>query len=1010
MTQEQWKLAWSLICEVQDLPSAHQDAILSASNAPEAVLEHVRGVLASNEEPEADLPVSLAPANEETVGPYRIVKLLGEGSMGTVYLAQQEKPLQRAVALKIIRPGLRSREVLERFEIERRVLALMDHASIARVYEAGVTQVGNPYFAMEYVPGVSITAYCSERNLLVRQRLELLISACEAIQHAHQKGIIHRDLKPSNVLVAQVDRRPLLKIIDFGVARATRDSGVDTLATQFGSVVGTIAYMSPEQAAYDTRQIDTRSDVYSLGVLAYQLLTGTTPIEDAAIRTSLSNMPALLERVRIEEPDPPSRRAPASGKELVGELDWIVMKALEKDPARRYQTANGFALDLQRYLQGEPVEASPPSNTYRLKKLALRYRSLLATLLAFALVLVAATVVSVRQAVRATQAETLAMVSRDRAVRSEAEAVASRDEARRSEEAAKQERDRAIAAEQRTQVERDRALNERQRADLQAATTKAVSDFLQNDLLRLANTGDQADRGSKTPTRDIKIRDALDRAAAKIGTRFQNQPEVEAEIRNTIGVTYHNLDLLPQAKIQLEAAYRLRRDKLGPLHPATLDTLDGVANVLRGNGSYAEAARLFTETVEGRRRALGPEHRDTLRSMHGLALTLRSQGKTQEAIAQHEKVFELRNRVFGEEDADTMRSLNDLAVANIYDGKSEKGLELAERAHRLRARVLGPEHPDTVVSLQAYGMGLFETGQGEKALQTLLRVRELNEKLRGPEHSITLNSTGAIGNAYVTLRRFDDAAKYFALAADGFTRLYGEKNPSAMNWRGTLGATLIDAGKYDEAIVALRSLLPISIEVRGPDHGETQQLSYSLARGLLAAGHLDEALALASKALEVRIKQRGPGHFTSALFAEIVAQALSRKGNLKEAEALYRRTIDARRAAKGDVSGLEAGLATVLLWQRRYAEAAELAQSALPKDLRWNTLYRRAIFGAALAGEQKFGEAETALLAVYEAMEPQRGRVVATEHHKLEAVRQWIFGLYQAQGKTELAAKWAARR
>jgi serine/threonine protein kinase/tetratricopeptide (TPR) repeat protein len=354
------------------------------------------------------------------IGPYKLLQQIGEGGMGTVYMAEQTEPVQRKVALKLIKPGMDSRQVIARFEAERQALALMDHPHIAKVLDAGTTDSGLPYFVMELVKGVPITKYCDEHHLTPRQRLELFIPVCQAVQHAHQKGIIHRDLKPSNVLVALYDGRPVPKVIDFGVAKATGQKLTErTMYTEFGAIVGTLEYMSPEQAESNQLDIDTRSDIYSLGVLLYELLTGTTPFEKKRLKDA-----ALLEVLRIireDEPQKPSTRLsttdelpsisanrglePNKLSALVrGELDWIVMKALEKDRNRRYETPNGFAVDIQRYLADEPVSACPPSAAYRLRKFARRNKAGLVTASLVAGALLAGTTVSTWQAIRATNA------------------------------------------------------------------------------------------------------------------------------------------------------------------------------------------------------------------------------------------------------------------------------------------------------------------------------------------------------------------------------------------------------------------------------------------------------------------------------------------------------------------------------------------------------------------------------------------------------------------------------
>src|SRR5262245_42514534 len=353
---------------------------------------------ASPDTPAADSPTPprepLA-ATGGAIGPYKLLEVVGEGGMGTVYLAEQQEPIRRLVALKVIKAGMDSKAVLARFEAERQALALMDHPNIAKVLDAGATPSGRPYFAMELVKGIPITRYCDEMRLPPRERLGLFVRVCEAVQHAHQKGVIHRDLKPSNVLIAPYDGQPVPKVIDFGVAKAAGQPLTDkTLFTGLAAVVGTPEYMSPEQAELNNRDVDTRSDVYSLGVLLYELLTGTTPLDRSRVKGA-----ALLEVLRLvreEEPPKPSTRvstaaglpalAASRGLEprtlrglLRGEPDWIVMKALEKDRNRRYETASAFAADVRRYLTDEPVQACPPSAWYRFRKLARRNRRALVT-------------------------------------------------------------------------------------------------------------------------------------------------------------------------------------------------------------------------------------------------------------------------------------------------------------------------------------------------------------------------------------------------------------------------------------------------------------------------------------------------------------------------------------------------------------------------------------------------------------------------------------------------------
>src|SRR5262245_5334767 len=513
-----------------------------------------------------------------SIGPYKVIRQLGEGGMGVVYHAHQTQPLRRDVALKVIKPGMDSRQVLARFESERQALALMDHPHIARVFDAGTTPEGRPYFAMELVDGVPITRYCDSKRMTIDERIALFAPVCQAIQHAHQKGIIHRDIKPSNLLVAEREGKPEAKVIDFGLAKALGQQLTDaTMMTNVGMVVGTLEYMSPEQAELTRQDTDTRSDVYSLGAVLYELLTGTAPLTEAQPETI--GYVDTLQRIREEQPKHPSARVRVSAiaadvaalrrsdvsklrKVLHGDLDWIVMKALEKDRARRYETVNALARDLQRYLAGEAVEAGPPSTAYRLRKLAGRHRFGLAMAATITALLVAGVVVSTWMAVRASRAE---------------------------------------------------------------AEARAVNDFLRDDVLAQASARTQA-RGNTKPDPDLKVRTALDRAAARVEGKFADQPLVEAAIRTTIGRAYNDLGLFNEAEHQLSRALELRRRVLGDRHQDTAASRVALAWAYDRLGAYAKAESLFSEALEIQHRILGDNHVETLRSMNMLAAEYERQG------------------------------------------------------------------------------------------------------------------------------------------------------------------------------------------------------------------------------------------------------------------------------------------------------------------------------------------------------------------------------------------------
>lgn len=434
--------------EPEDWPAFLNEACVDNSELRERVeqLLHSHQALGSIHCHEGNSPTVIVETPGEgagaMIGPYKLLQQIGEGGMGVVYMAEQNAPVRRKVALKIIKPGMDTREVIARFESERQALALMDHPNIARVFDAGATETGRPYFVMELVRGVTFTDYCDQNDLPIHERLELFVTVCHAVQHAHQKGIIHRDIKPSNVLVTLHDGRAVPKVIDFGLAKAIGQQLTDqTLFTQFAQMVGTPLYMSPEQAELTGLDIDTRADIYSLGVMLYELLTGTTPFDSARMKqVAVEEIRRIL---REEDPPSPSTRLSSTAGEtqtavaahrhidpkglsrlVRGELDWIVMKSLEKDRSRRYETANGLSRDLERYLADEAVEACPPSTAYRLRKFVRRNKGKLFTAVLLALALVAGTVVSTWQAIRAGKAEELASdrLAKEQEAREEAEA------------------------------------------------------------------------------------------------------------------------------------------------------------------------------------------------------------------------------------------------------------------------------------------------------------------------------------------------------------------------------------------------------------------------------------------------------------------------------------------------------------------------------------------------------------------------------------------------------------
>jgi eukaryotic-like serine/threonine-protein kinase len=694
-----------------------------------------QGATAASAENEEDQEQRKASSDTPTnavggcIGPYKLMQKLGEGGMGTVWVAEQQHPVKRRVAVKVIKPGLDSTQILRRFEAERQSLALMDHASIAKVLDAGATDAGRPYFVMELVQGLPITRYCDELHLSVRERLELFVPVCQAIQHAHQKGIIHRDIKPSNVLICIQDGRPIPKVIDFGLAKALHQRLTDeSIYTEIGAIVGTLEYMSPEQAEMSPLGVDTRGDVYALGVLLYELLTGFTPLDKQRLRQA-----AYSEKVRLikeEVPSKPSTRLTQSqealaglaarrrteparlAKELRGELDWIAMRALEKDRTRRYEAASGLARDVERYLHDEPVEACPPSASYRLMKFVRRNKGLIGALTGLFLLLVAGIVGTSWGLVRADRARHDADQARQAEVEQRQLAEANELKAVAAAAAEKQAKETAMARE---------------------SETRAVLDFVENKVFAAARPQGQ-DGGLG---REVTLRKAVEAALPFVQQSFRQQPLIEARLRMTLGTSFLFLGQAQLAADQFQAARTIYAEHLGPDHPDTLSTMNQLARSYRALGRNADALKLYEETLALRKVRLGPEHPDTLRSMAGVATSYYDLGRHIEALKLNEEALALRKATLGPDHPDTLTSMNNLAGSYYALGRHAELLKLNEETLALRKAKLGPDHPDTLSSMNNLAISYNDLGRYADALKLFEETLALQKAKMGPDHPET---------------------------------------------------------------------------------------------------------------------------------------------------------------------------------------------------------------------------------------------------------------------------------
>jgi eukaryotic-like serine/threonine-protein kinase len=939
--------------EAEAVSSAGQPALSAAATAGQEKLESTRTLDAGE-------------AAGTMIDRYYLLQKVGEGGMGEVWLAEQREPVRRRVALKLVKAGMNTREVIARFESERQALALMDHPAIAKVFDAGAAPQGAPYFVMEYVAGVPITAFCDNHRLTTRERLELFICVCEGVQHAHQKAIIHRDLKPSNILVTEVGGRPAPKIIDFGLAKAlTQKLTVDTIFTRVGAIIGTPQYMSPEQALSSGEDIDTRTDVYSLGIILYELLAGEPPLELRKIAFQ-----EFLRRLREDEPPKPSTRIRtrdratstdlarkrqteplALARQVRGDLDSIVLKALEKDRARRYGSPSELAADIGRFLRNEPVLAVRPSAMYRARKFARRYRVALATAAAFVAVLIAAAGISILQSMRANR---------------------------------------------------------------EAAVAQAVNDFLQNDLLAQASAANQSGPNTK-PDPHLEVRTALDRAASRIAGKFDRQPEVEAAIRDTIGWTYMDLGLYPEARMQLERALEVQRRALGAEDPRTLDTMHRLGSAADLQGKHGEAEALYSQALEIQRRVLGPEHPDTLKSVSGLALAYYGEGKFPQAEALDRQTLEIRRRVLGPEHHDTLVSMNNLAADYEQQGKYAQAETLDRQVVEIERRVLGPEHPETLGSMNDLAVVYNDEGKYAQAETLDRQVLEIKRRVLGSEHRDTLISMNNLAEVYLLQGNYAQAEALYNQTLEGERRALGTEHPTTLLSTNNLANVYQEEGKYTQAEALYIQTLEIQRRVLGAEHPTTLMSMNNLADVYGAEGKFAQAETLFSKTVAMSRRALGPEKPLTLSFLSDFAAMYQREGKYALAESLEAEVLAGRRQALGsqhpDTMASAADLALADVSLEKFTQSEPLAREALefngkkqPDD--WQRFRAESLLGASLAGQKRYGEAELLLAEGYQGMLARKQRIAVPDWYHLDRAHEWIVQLYLAWGKPAQAAAW----
>ncbi len=766
MHAQRWERVAELYQQASELPPASREAFLLEACAGDHELHREILSLLHQNVTEPGLLESLsmwsAGANiPAAIGAYRILGVIGEGGMGTVYAAEQQDP-RRVVALKVVRAGLAIPEVLRRFKQESEVLARLQHPGIAQIYDAGIAD-GKPYFAMERVRGRLLLEYAAARSLTTAQKLDLAARICDAVQHAHDRGVIHRDLKPGNILV---DDSGQPKVLDFGVARLTDSDAQLTRGTDLGKLVGTLAYMSPEQVAGDPAQVDARSDVYALGLILYELLAGRAPYETGRNATEAMRVICDQDPLPLRDLD----------RKFRGDLDTIARVALEKDKARRYASAADLASDLRRHLAGQPILARPPSAPYLVRKFVQRNRTLTGSLAVIFLVLAGGVVVSVWEASRALRAE---------------------------------------------------------------QTARAVNEFLRDDLLSQASAQSQA-TPSTAPDRDLKVRTALDRAAARIQGKFDSQPEVEAAIRQTIGQAYNELGLYNEAQPQMERAFELRRRVLGAEHEQTLAGMQELGELYLGAGKYAQAEAVLTPLLEIQRRKLGQDHKDTLRALNDLGGVLKMQGKYEPAARVQTEVLESDRRVLGPDHPYTLIALSNLASTNSALGKYAEAAALYQQSVEISKRVMGPDHPATLNCMN--GLAVVYRNQGKYAGAEILtrQVYLARRRVLGEEHHDTLLALYILAGTYIAQDRYTEAEPLLNEGLRTARRVLPD-HPDTQSFLSSLAEVYWKQGKPAQAEPLFREALAARRRILGLNHPSIAHVLSSLAEMKLGQGQYAKA-------------------------------------------------------------------------------------------------------------------------------------------------------------------------
>ncbi|MHC4946567.1 MAG: tetratricopeptide repeat protein [Planctomycetota bacterium] len=915
------------------------------------------------------------------IGKYHLERIISSGGMGTVYEAMQEHP-KRTVAVKVMKQGIVSRSALRRFEYEAQIMANLTHPHIAQVIEAGTyggeAAVDAPFLVMEYITeALPITQYVRINELPTKDRLALFLQVCEAVHYGHQKGVIHRDLKPSNILV---DGQGQVKVIDFGIARATdSDLAMTTVQTEIGQLLGTLQYMSPEQCEADPSKLDIRSDIYALGVVLYEVLCEALPYD--------VQQAAMLEAARLIREEPPKRPSSVN-RTLRGDVETIVLKALEKEQRRRYQTVMAFETDIQRYLRGEVILAKPAGPWIRFVKYVKRNPVSSAAIGAVLLCLIAFVLYVVLWSYPRLQ-------------------------------------------------------EEKAKLEVEMGNTLMINDFLKEML----SWADPFKEGG-----EVKVSELLDRAAERIDQEFPDRPEIEASLRHTLGVTYNSNGRFEAAEIQIEksldlyrrlyeeddplvwilqsdlaliytnqgrfeeaeALYRVFFEKgpaiLGESHEKFFKTISNRASLYMEQGRYGDSERLFKETIDRQRRVIGKDHPDTITSVSGLAILYEKQSRFDEAKALILETIDSWQRVKGNDHPYTLSERNNLASLYVRQGRYQEAAPLLEEVLEATRRLLGEDHPHTIKMLGNLASSYSAMGRYEEAETAIKDALEGKRRVYGENHPDTLYGLRELAVLYGNVGRFDEAESLLIESLEGNRRTLGDDHQDTLNVLNDLAQLYWNYGRYDQAEPLFQEALERKRRVLGDDHHETYTALNNLASLYFHEERYDEAEPLFKEALEGKRRHLGEDSLSTLSTLNNLASLYMKQERYAEAEPLFTQVVEGLKGAFGEDNpntlGMMVNLAVLYERQERYAESEPIylivleGQRRTLGDDHWHTLDTMTGLGRLYTKLGRLEEAEPLLTGAVEG----KRRELGDDNPKTLAALYRLIELYERQERFEEAA------